>query len=133
MSKIVEIERRLVNWARWKASEGAIGGLGYASPSTFSGVGGGAYGSAIPMLGHEAADTDSAIMSLSKDTQRTLIEVYVSAPPSDVVAQRLGVGIDAVRRRVDQAHRALQRIFEDRAQALKAARDAFEVQSKCAK
>lgn len=133
MSKITEVERRLINWARWKASEGAIGGLGYASPSTFSGVGGGAYGSAIPMLGHEAADTDSAIMELGRDAQATLFEVYVSDPPSDVLSQRLGVGADAVRRRVDQAHRALQRIFEDRAQALKTAREAFEVASKCAK
>jgi hypothetical protein len=133
MSKIADVERRLLNWARWKASEGAMGGLGYSSPAMFREVRGGQHSAAIPMLGHEAADTDSAIALLSKDVQLTLHEVYVAQVTKDVAIARLGVGYDAIRRRVSQAQCALQRIFEDRAQALNASREAFEAQARAAK
>jgi hypothetical protein len=124
MSKIPEIERRLRNWAQWKLG-GHGGRSGGCAPMWREAVSGGGY-DGVPVLSVEASDTDSAIAQLDQSAQRTLHEVYLSDDSKAVLESRLGVGIDAIRRRINQAHRDLQRIFEDRAAALKAARARFE-------
>lgn len=126
MAKIEHIERRLLNWARWKV--GATGDkLGYASPSLNERVDGGGYRSVgVPTLSHDAYEVDAAIGALSKDLQQTLYEVYVCESPSSVLEQRLGIGYRAVLSRVDQAHRLLLRVFEESAAKLKAAREAIQ-------
>lgn len=133
MARLDDVERRLLNWARWKVSANATG-LGYASLSLKERVDGGGYRTVgVPTLEHDACEVDEAIKTLSNELQATLEVVYVSEAPASVQQQRLGVGYGAIKQRVAQAHIQLSRIFEERRQVLLAAREAFEKSRKLQK
>jgi hypothetical protein len=112
MARIEDIERRLLNWARWKMG-GRSGGLGYASLNMAAvTVGGGRDGyreSTIPTNDCEAAETDQAVMTLPSELRRTVEVVYVEGGGMASKARRLCVGERTVQMRIETAHRHISR------------------------
>lgn len=118
-SKLEDIERRLLNWTRWRAGAG-VGGLGYASVNMLAALGGGSRGPhdpiPIPTLAIEAEETDRAVEALEAELRRTVEVVYLGRGGAAEQAQALGVSVAAVRARVCRAHRAISNWLADLAQ-----------------
>jgi len=129
MARIEEIERRLLNWARWKAG-GRSGGLGYSAINLVTaGSGGGRDGyreSVIPTNDCEADETDQAVMSLPSELRRTLEVVYVEGGGMAAKARRLCCAEATVHARVDQAHRKISRWLADQNASRQAQRERIE-------
>jgi hypothetical protein len=99
-----EMERRCLNWARWKLGGGS-GSTGYARVSPGMEPGGGRYREAkIPTLDCEAEETDRAIMALPSELRRTIEVVYQSQHGYLLQAVELGVAQAMMYRRVERAH-----------------------------
>lgn len=106
MAIIEDIERRLLNWAEWRCG-GRAGGLGYAAVN-LAGVRGGG-GSAAVVQCDEPVETDAAIRALPSELRAVVQAWYlvghVGAPEK---ARRLGICVQTLYRRREQAHRAVQ-------------------------
>lgn len=109
MPRIDWIERRLLNWARWKLNRGS-GVLGYAAVNLAeagtdrdtSDV------SPIPISDVEASDTDAAIKLLNPPgLALTIAEFYIGRGTIKDKCRRLCCGESTVYARIDQAHRKL--------------------------
>lgn len=119
MARIPDIERRLHNWARWRASMG-VGMGNYAKTDiTQERVDGGGYDTplAIPIGDDEAARTDVAVNALADDLQAAVMAVYVEGGLMRRKASKLGISEATLYLRVEQAHRALAAWFTDEARA----------------
>lgn len=129
MARIEDIERRLLNWARWKMG-GRSGGLGYATlnlAAVTSGGGRDGYReSTIPTNDCEAAETDQAVMTLPSELRRTVEVVYVEGGGMASKARRLCVGERTVQMRIETAHRHISRWLADQDAARKAQRALIE-------
>lgn len=125
MARIEDIERRLLNWARWKAG-GQSGGLGYSAMKWAASVGDqGRYReSVIPTVDCEASETEAALMALPSELRRTVEVVYLQGGGMAAKARRLAVTEATVYSRVEQAHRHLDRYLaeQDRARREQRAR-----------
>lgn len=130
MAKIDWVETRLLNWARWKAA-GAGGGLGYASGSMLTErVDQSRYReSVIPVDSVDADVTDQAVKSLERDLLRTVQLLYVQDAGVKQGAKLLGISERAVAQRIDVAHAALARWFNDRQERQRAAKQLTEAQA----
>ena len=119
-SKLEDIERRLLNWTRWKAGAG-VGGLGYASVNMLAALGGSSRGPhdpiPIPTMAIEAEETDRAVAALEPELRRTVEVVYLGRGGATEQARALGVTAAAVRARICRAHRAISCWLADLAQS----------------
>jgi hypothetical protein len=133
MAKIEDIERRLLNWARWRAGAGA-GGMGYSAVNLESAGGSGGYREAtIPTLDCEAEQTDRAVASLVSEIRATLELVYLGRGTMAEKARRLCIGEAMVYRRIDAAHLFIQRWLADLAQVGKRQRERMEALQRSAR
>jgi hypothetical protein len=106
MARDDEIERRMLNWARWKTGSGNIG-LGFGCASMWNSVRVDCAGSreaVIPTNAVEADQTDGAINTLPEFLRDTVHVMYLSDDPIRVKAQRLGCATSTVHSRVSDAH-----------------------------
>ena len=127
MARDDEIERRMLNWARWKAGSGNIG-LGYGCSSMWNQVKVDCKGlreSVIPTNAIEADQTDVAINALPEFLRDTIRVVYLTDEPIKAKAARLGCATSTVHSRVADAHNRIlswvaerERIAHARRQAL---------------
>lgn len=116
MARIPDIERRLLNWARWKSGEGQ-GGLGYScgvwngesSRSTYREA-------TIPTVDVEASVTDAGVMALAGELRSAVEAVYLRTGTIQAAAARLCCGVATVYARVDRAHSRMASWLSDRAQ-----------------
>lgn len=106
MAIIEDIERRLLNWAEWRAG-GRSGGLGYSSVNMLS-IARGGNGSAAIVQSDEPVETDQAIQALPDDI-RQVVELWylVGRIGADEKARRLGISTQTLYRRREQAHRTI--------------------------
>jgi hypothetical protein len=129
MARIEDIERRLLNWARWKAG-GRSGGLGYSAINLQAAVvGGGRDGyreATIPTNDCEADETDQAVLALPSELRRTVEVVYVEGGGMAQKARRLCCAEPTVHARIDQAHRKISRWLADQDASRKAQRELVE-------
>ena len=116
MARIEDIERRLLNWSRWRAGAGS-GGMGYAAVNMESSGGSDGYREAtIPTMDCEAEETDRAVMSLASELRATVELVYTGRGTMAEKARRLCITEAWVYRRIGQAHIRIQLWLADLAQ-----------------
>lgn len=119
MRKLEDIERRLLNWVRWKAGAG-VGGLGYASVNLLAALSGGSRTAhdpvPIPTMAIEAEETDRAVQALPSELRRTVEVVYLGRGGAADHARALAVSVATVRSRVCQAHKGISNWLADLAQ-----------------
>lgn len=109
-----EIERRCLNWARWKLGGGG-GSTGYARVSPGMEPSGSRYReSRIPTNDCEAEETDRAIRSLDPDLAKTVTVHYTSPHGFEWQARELGIAVATMYRRIERAHALLARWIEER-------------------
>ena len=126
MARVEEIERRLLNWARWRVGAGS-GGMGYASASMGSlGSSGGYREAVVPTVDCEAEETDQAVQALAPDLRETVELVYAHGGGMAGKARRLGCSERAVYLRVEQAHVRLQVWLHDLQAARRQQRERVE-------
>jgi hypothetical protein len=129
MARIEDIERRLLNWARWKAG-GRSGGLGYSAINLVAAtVGGGRDGyreAVIPTNDCEADETDQAVLALPSEMRRTVEVVYVEGGGMASKARRLCCTERTVQARIEQAHLKISRWLADKDASRKAQRERVE-------
>lgn len=118
MARIPDIERRLLNWARWKISS-TSGSIGFAQPRYEERVDGEGWDAQarIPTSDCEADETQEAIDRLQAPLPETLVQVYVKGRGMRDKAAALGCTERTVYARVDQAHRELASYFSAKAEA----------------
>jgi len=127
MARVEEVERRLLNWARWRAG-GESGGMGYAS-TAWGQAGGGtsAYReSIIPTAAAEAIETDNAIKRLDQEHRRVVIEHYGQGCSVATVSITLKCSVATVYARIDRVHCLLNQVFYDLAERRRAERKRVE-------
>lgn len=115
MARIEDIERRLLNWARWRVTEGG-GSIGYASVRLSSDVlaSGDRYREAvIPTSDCEAAETDGLVMKLTSELRATVENYYTGRGGEAECLKRLCIGRSTLHARIDRAHRALASMLAD--------------------
>lgn len=109
MARLEDVERRLLNWARWRAGMGS-GGMGYAG--VHWGAEGGtraAYREArIPTMDCEGEETDRAVRALPSDLRRTVEVHYVEVRSETDAMRRLACGRSTLHARIGRAHLLLQ-------------------------
>jgi hypothetical protein len=116
VARIPDIERRLLNWARWKSGEGQ-GGLGYSTGVWNGESSRSTYREAtIPTVDVEASVTDAGVMALAGELRSAVEAVYLRTGTIEVAAGRLCCGVATVYARVDRAHARLASWLSDRAQ-----------------
>lgn len=119
MARIEDVERRLLNWARWRLGM-TRGGLGFAAVNMATErVDRAGYDaqSSIPTIDVEASDTEDAIGALSVEHQRTVQVVYLDGGGTVRHCARLGGNITpaGINARVTIIHRQLAGWFSDKA------------------
>ncbi len=126
MARIEDIERRLLNWARWRAGANQ-GGLGYATLDYASEAGQSGYREAvIPTVDCEAEETNQAVMALSSELRATVECFYLAGGGIAQKARRLCVSVPTVYQRVERAHVAIQSWLFDRQAAARRQRELVE-------
>lgn len=122
MARSEDVERRLLNWARWRIG-GASGGLGYAKATLAEGGGTARYREAIvPTNAAEAIETDNLVRCLEADLQRVVDLQYFEGRSVAWIAVRLGCSAATVYNRLDRVHLLLDQAFRDLADARRAER-----------
>lgn len=126
MARDVEVDRRLLNWARWV--HGRSGG--YASPGAGGVLSGSGYREAtIPLWDCEAEETDRLVGRLEATLRQTVRVVYLEGggTVTQVAAAMLGLGsVQAVHERVGRAHRHLAHWIAERQLAQRIERERVE-------
>lgn len=126
MARIEDIERRLLNWARWSAGMNA-GGLGFATVDLTAEGGRDGYREAvIPTSDCEAAETHQAVMALASELRATVEQVYLRGGGIAQKARRLGCSEATVYARVELAHRRIQTWLADLQAGRRAQRERVE-------
>lgn len=127
MARMHDIERRLLNWARWKIG-GASGGLGYARAKDEHRVDGEGYDaqSVVPTIDCEADETDQAVRALEGRLRATLEAVYVDGGGMRQKAKKLCCTEATIHSRVDEAHRRISGWLSDKRQQRDAERSRVE-------
>ena len=127
MARNEEMERRLLNWARWKLTNGA-GLLGFASVDLEeAGMPREPYADApIPSSNIEASETDEAVKRLPSDLRATVETHYLANVPMRVKVQRLCITERALYLRIERAHGLLCNHFMARLDRQRAERERLE-------
>lgn len=116
MAKDRDMERRMLNWVRWREGSCSIG-LGYGSASIWHGVrvdGQRCSQSVIPTDAFEAEQTDQAVAALPAYLSATVEVYYLSDTTMEHKAKVLGCGVSTVHARIADAHRKIVAWFSDR-------------------
>lgn len=119
MARIPDIERRLLNWARWWIAN-KTGSIGFAlSRREEHRVDGEGYDAQawVPTVDCEADETEAAIGALDPQLSAAVREYYLSGKGVEVKARKLGCSRATLYARIDQAHRALAGWFADQHRA----------------
>ena len=134
MARNEDMERRLLNWARWRSGL-ASGGLGYASVSMEARVDGDGYDAqaVIPTIDVDASVMDTAVLALPGHLRATVEMVYLAGGTMRRKAERLVCTEDAMKRRVWAAHAKLSAWFADRHARAAAARARVEALQRSAR
>ncbi|MGL4573941.1 MAG: hypothetical protein ACRCV9_04040 [Burkholderiaceae bacterium] len=103
-----DIERRLLNWARWLAGPGR-GGLGYTAPRYDDMPTTTCRESVIPTNGAEAAQTDTLVKKLPSECRRAVELIYAQACGVSKASKLMACGLSTVHARIDRAHTLLKR------------------------
>lgn len=122
MARNEDMERRLRNWARWRASMGVGMGSYARTDMTQERVdGGGGYDTplSIPISDDEASRTETAVQALEAGLRDAVFAVYVNGGTMRHKASRLGIAEATIYARVDQAHRRLSAWFSEQAAAVR--------------
>lgn len=108
MARNEEMERRCLNWARWRNGAGA-GGLGYGGGGwNWSGADRGGYREAIvPTLDVEAEQTEQGLQTLTPYLRRTVEVYYLGTGTMEERCQQLQVSRATLYHRIDKAHEEL--------------------------
>lgn len=108
MARNEEMERRCLNWARWKDGAGS-GGLGYGSNAgMWSEVARDGYRTAVvPTSDVEAEQTDRGVAALESRLRRTVEVYYLGTGSIDERCKQLQISRATIYVRVDRAHEAL--------------------------
>lgn len=119
MARDADIERRLQNWGRWRASMGSTVGNFSGVDLTEERVDGGGYDApmVVPILEAEAQVTEAAVQALEPGHCAAVHAVYVAGGSMEKKAQRLGVSVPTVYARIDLAHRRISVWLAERATA----------------
>lgn len=127
MARSEEVERRLMNWVRWKKG-GASGGLGFATASMGTEAGGTRYREAvIPTAAAEAMETDNVVTMLEADLRRIVNEHYLEGSSVAGVSVKLGCSVATVYSKLQRVHVLLDQAFRDMAQHRRAERERVEL------
>ncbi|MBB2485418.1 hypothetical protein H5407_09280 [Mitsuaria sp. WAJ17] len=116
MAKIEEIERRLLNWGRWRHGAGA-GGLGYARvvyTEVLATDRDNYQEAVIPTVDCEAEVTERAVQALASELRATVEVYYVLGGGLAAKARRLAVAEATVKSRIDRSHRIIQAWLAER-------------------
>lgn len=133
MSRCEEMERRLLNWARWKQGAG-VGGLGFAAVKLEACSSRPMYReSIIPTSAAEAEETDRGITWLSEPWQRTVRVHYLARHGLQWQSAQLGVSDRMIRIRIEQAHVQLKMWLHGVQLARLAQRDRVEALQRAAR
>lgn len=126
-ARIDDIERRLLNWARWRLG-GTAGGLGFASVNLEAALSArdDSRQSVVPTSDAEAVDTDAAVLALDSALRRTVEVVYLSGGGMAGKARKLACSEATVYSRVGQAHWQIAAWLADLATRRRAERERVE-------
>lgn len=116
MARIEDIERGLLNWARWTAQMESGGGNFARTDMTQERVDGGGWDAPtpIPTNDAEAELFDKAVSALRVELRETVVRVYLHGGRMKDKARHLGVSEATVYLRIDQAHIAISGWLRDR-------------------
>ena len=119
MARDPDIERRLLNWARWKNAKEGGGGNFARTDMTVERVDGAGWdwSQEPPTFEGEAITTDQAVMALPSELRATVEMAYLGAGSVQHMMARLQIARCTVYTRIDQAHRRLRTWFAERAEA----------------
>lgn len=108
MARLPDIERRLLNWARWKIGC-TSGGLGYAATAMRERVDGEGYDAQahIPTVDTEAEQTEQAVQALDGRLRMTVETFYIDGGSERKKLAKLCCSKTTLHARIDEAHRAL--------------------------
>jgi hypothetical protein len=118
MARIPDIERRLLNWARWRALM-SDGGGNFARASMEERVDGEGWDAptVINTLDAEAEETERGVLLLQSPLRAAVEIIYIGNGTIKRKAARLCVSEATLYLRVDQAHRALASWLSEKARA----------------
>lgn len=119
MRKDPHMERRMLNWVRWREGACSIG-LGYGSASIWNRIkvdGQGYREAVIPTDAVEAEQTERAVEALPAYLRATVHVYYLTDEPMERKAASLACGVSTVHARVADAHRRIVAWFSDRQRA----------------
>lgn len=128
MARIDWIERRLLNWARWRLKAGSGAG-GYAQVNLANptpGIRDPYEAAPIPVLAIEASETDTAIGTLPAELRSTLVEHYTGRGATSDQLRRLGIAKATLYARLERADRLLADYFNARDDAARRERQRVE-------
>lgn len=132
MARIDEIERRLLNWARWRIGQGS-GGLGFARQDLDAQGGRDGYRDAVvPTFDCEAEETGRAVAALEGHLRATVECVYVAPGTMRRKVARLCVTEATVKARIWEAHRRISAWLSDRQRLARQERERVEKLSRSA-
>jgi hypothetical protein len=121
-----EIDRRLVNWARWRAMRedgGMVGSAGY--DERVDGTGWDAP-TVIPLLDAEAEETQALVLRLEGSVHYA-VEVWYRHPGSVAArCKKIQASETEVRKRVALSHRYIGQWLQDKREAGERERDRLE-------
>lgn len=133
MARIEDIERRLLNWARWRHGAGS-GGLGYATVNLAAEGGRDNFREAvIPTIDCEAEETDQAVLALSSELRATVEAVYLQGGTMAAKSRRLCCSEPTIYSRIDQAHRRIQSWLAERDRVRREQRARLEAMQRAAR
>ena len=126
MARIEDIERRLLNWARWRAGAG-MGGLGYSGVDLTDDGGRDGYREAVvPTMNCEASETETAVQALVPELRAAVEMFYLRGGGHKDKARRLGLSAAGMYARIETAHARLQVWLADHHARRRAERERVE-------
>lgn len=133
MAKSDDVERRLLNWVRWRIG-GASGGTGYASSRWGGTPGTSAYrDSVIPTSAAEAIETDAVIQRLDQDLLQLVMDHYADGLSMAALAVKRDCSVATAYARLGRLHQLLGQAFHDMAEARRAERKRVESLARASK
>ena len=128
MPRDADMDRRLHNWARWRAGM-RNGGLGFArADMAAERVDGEGYDAPInvPTIDVEAMETDDAVAALTIDLRSTVGAVYLGPGSIRRIAAKMSIAESTVHARISTAHAHLRSWLSERAALRRAQRERVE-------
>lgn len=119
MARIADIERRLLNWARYEIAmrgRGSFARIDLTQPNVDNRS---PYDSQVPIgiMEGEAKETADAVEALEESLRKAVREHYFSTRGVPEQARALGIGKSTLYARIEQAHRVIARWLAEREQA----------------